>query len=90
MVAPSDLAEAFIAGQAPHLQKTGKAMKCLAYDITRVVQNDTVTLDDFSVLANVLVWYPATGAYDSPTVVGNVVTLTTAGTGAAKVLAWGY
>jgi len=86
----ADLVETFIAGIAPHLGKSGKGMKCLTYNITKVTQNDTVTLGDFATIAMALVWFPASGAYDTTTMAGNVLTLASATTGAAKLIVWGY
>ena len=86
----ADLTETFRAGLAPNLGKSGQGMKCLSYEITKIAQNDTVTLDDFATIENVLVWFTAGTGYDNPTVAGNVVTLASATVGAARMLVWGY
>jgi len=86
----ADLTETFVAGAAPHEQKTGKGMKMLAYTATKVAQNDTVTLGDLTTVVDAYARDVSTGAHDPVAVSGNVITLKGATTGAVKIIAWGY
>ena len=85
--------ETFVAGLAPHVQTTGKGMKCAAYTVTIANQNDWVIFSDFSEVKDVYATVVSTGVHNATTIDGtdkDKVVYTSATTGAMKVIVWGY
>jgi hypothetical protein len=89
----ADLTETFVAGVGPHLQKTGQGLKCLVFTVTKPLQNDTVTFEDFSVVRYADAKFTTGGTNDAVTISAttpNQITLAGATTGALRIVAFGY
>lgn len=92
----AELAETFVGGVAPHLQKTGQGLKCLIYTATKAAQNDYVVLGDFTtVVGAVANFTTGNGTPESVTVsatTANAVELRGSATtsGVVRVVVWGY
>ena len=86
----AELTEVFVAGVAPHEQKSGQAMKVLSYTVTKNAQNDTVIFSDVSTIVDIRAVTVATGADDPVTLSGLTATLTSAATGATRIMVWGH
>jgi len=92
-MAAAVLTETFVGGVAPHLQKTGTGLKCLSYTATVATQSDWIIFDDFTVVTNVWAEVVASGVNNPCTIDGsttNKVVLTSATTGAVRIIVWGY
>ncbi len=86
----ADIGEVYVAGVAPHQQKSGQGMKVLSYTVAKVAQNDTVTFTDVGTIVDIRAVTVATGVDDPVTLSGLVATLTSAATGATRVTVWGH
>lgn len=91
----AEITETFVGGVAPHQQKTGQGMKCIAYTATKVTQNDWVILGDFTVVSECVCFTVSSGArtaeaFTVDTATLNKVTFTSVTTGTVSIVAIGY
>jgi hypothetical protein len=92
-MAAAEKTETFVGGVAPHMQRTGQALKCALYTVTIATQNDWVIFDDFDTVVDVYATVDSTGVHNETTIDGtteNKVVFTSATTGEMKAVVWGY
>lgn len=95
-MAAAEITETFVGGLAPHMQKTGQGLKMAVYTAPKVIQDDWVILEDFTVLVEAKCYLLTTGARAAEahtidtTTTNKLIFNSVTGSKTVSMVVWGY